>query len=72
MDFLSRKILQLREEKGLCLRALSELTRIEKELLSAYENGRKQITLSHLIKLAQVFDVTVDYLLDRPIRSANK
>lgn len=72
MDLLSRKILQLRREKGFCLKALSELTGIEKELLSAYENSRKQINFRHLKKLAQVFGVTVDYLLDRPIRSVQK
>jgi transcriptional regulator with XRE-family HTH domain len=72
MDLLSSKILELREEKGMNLIALSELSGIEKELLKAYEKGLKQVTLSHLQKLAQVFNVTADYLLDRPIRSPHK
>ena len=65
MNDLGKKIKDLREEKALTPEQLAEKIGFAKSTIWAYESGKKQITVSHLTRLADFFDVSVDGLLDR-------
>lgn len=64
MIFLKR-IAQLRKEKGLNQTGLALKLNITQYMVSAYENGRNQPSVDVLIQLADFFNVSVDYLLER-------
>ncbi|QHJ70236.1 helix-turn-helix domain-containing protein [Planococcus halotolerans] len=68
MEVLSKKIKQLREEKGISPEKLAEDIGFAKSTIWAYESGKKQISVSHLARLADYFDVSIDNLLDREER----
>lgn len=68
METLSKKIKQLREEKGVSPEKLAEDIGFAKSTIWAYESGKKQISVSHLARLADYFDVSIDKLLDREER----
>ncbi|WP_033542182.1 helix-turn-helix domain-containing protein [Planococcus sp. CAU13] len=69
MEELSSKIKQLREEKGLSPEKLAEEIGFAKSTVWAYESGKKQVSVSHLTRLADYFEVTVDNLLNREERT---
>lgn len=53
----------LRIEKKLSQPELAQLIGVSKSMISFWENGINEPTISNLIKLSQVFDVSTDYLL---------
>lgn len=65
MDNLHAKIRKLREEKDLEQEELAQMLGIAKSTVEAYENGKKQIPLRHLVLVADFFEVSVDHLLER-------
>lgn len=69
MDNLSKKIKQLREEKGISTEKLAEEIGFAKSTVWAYESGKKQVSVSHLARLADYFGVTVDSMLNREDRT---
>lgn len=68
MEDLSKKIKQLREEKGVTPEELAGQIGFAKSTVWAYESGKKQVSVSHLSRLADYFEVTVDNLLSREER----
>ena len=66
MNKLSERLANLRKNKGLTLRELSEeLGEVKVATISRYEHGRREPKLDTLLKLADYFDCSVDYLLGR-------
>ena len=59
------RIKDLRHEKGLSLRAMCAEINIPASTLSQYERGVREPNISMLIKLADYFNVSVDYLIGR-------
>lgn len=59
------KLKELREEKGLQQKELAELLNVSKSTISGWEVGRNEPQQEILIKIANVFEVTTDYLLGR-------
>lgn len=55
----------LRKSKNLTLRALSENLKINFTALSKYENGKTEPDHETLKKIADYFNVSIDYLLGR-------
>lgn len=53
----------LREEKGLSQQALAEMLNISQQAVFKYEKSSNEPDISTLIKLADIFEVTVDYLI---------
>ena len=53
----------LRIEKKLSQPELAQLIGVSKGMISFWENGINEPTISNLIKLTQVFDVSTNYLL---------
>ena len=59
------RIKELRKEKGLTLRELSQKVGVTDSALSQFENGKKHPKGKTLINLALALDTTVEYLLEQ-------
>ncbi len=55
----------MRTSNNLTQKQLADLLNIERSTLSSYETGRRYPDVHILVKLADTFDVSVDYLLGR-------
>ncbi|MBO1308876.1 helix-turn-helix transcriptional regulator [Enterococcus sp. 669A] len=60
---LSEKILKLRKSKGLSQDELGEQLGVSRQSVSKWESGHSTPELDKITKLANIFDVTTDYLL---------
>lgn len=58
-------IRNLREDRDLKQKDLAEILNVSQNTYSQYETGVIELTASTLIKLADFYGVTVDYLLGR-------
>ncbi len=59
------RIKAIRRERGLTQMKLSELTGIDHALISKYESGGRVPPTEALIAFADVFGVSIDYLVGR-------
>ena len=59
------RIRDLREDKDLTQQALAQLLNVSQTTYSRYESGTLDIPTASLIKLADFYRVSVDYLLGR-------
>ena len=64
-DIMENRLKQLRKSKGYTQVSLQIQTGIEQSLLSKYENGERVPSTEALIKLAELYDVSIDYILCR-------
>lgn len=62
---LAQRLKQLRLEKDLRQDQLAKLVRVEKSSISMYENDVRQPSYEVLLRYADIFGVSVDYLLGR-------
>lgn len=53
----------LRESKGLGQVELANKLGVSKAVISLWENGLREPTMSSLVVIAQYFDVSIDYLV---------
>ena len=60
-----RRIRDLREDHDLTQQKIAEKLFINRRTYAAYENGVNSMTPETLIKLADIYDVSIDYLLER-------
>lgn len=60
-----KRLKMLRKEKGITQENLSAMIGISQVTVSEYENGRNFPSADNLIKLADFFGVSTDYLLER-------
>lgn len=60
---LNEQIKNLRMSRKLTLASLAEKLGVTTSAVAAYENGKRNPSFEVLIKLAQVFNVTIDNLL---------
>ena len=60
-----RNIKALREDNDIRQREIAEYLGVSQNTYSQYENGVISLTAEVLIKLADYYNVSVDYLLDR-------
>lgn len=56
-------IKQLRKEKNVNQETLAEMLDVTSQAFSRYERGERELGYAALMKLANYFDVSVDYLL---------
>ncbi len=61
MNFI--RIRNLREDKDLYQKFVANILGISQQYYSEYENGKRPIPIVHLIKLAQFYNVSLDYLV---------
>ena len=60
-----RRIRNLREDKDLTQTQVAKMLTMSQTGYSKYETGENDIPTNILIKLADFYDVSVDYLLNR-------
>ena len=65
---LGMRIKRLREMKNMNQAALASRAGITKSSVSAYENGTRLPSYDVLVRLAEIFHVSTDYLLGREKR----
>lgn len=65
MDVLSQRISSLRHERELTQSGLAELLGATRGAVAQWETGKSAPGVDSLIRLAQIFQVSVDYLLGR-------
>lgn len=62
---LSDKLKELRKEKSLTQQDLANILDVTKGAIAMWETNKRTPDAETLLKLADVFSVSVDYLLDR-------
>lgn len=62
--FLPR-LRDLREDHDMKQKEVAGILGIDQRVYSNYETGKREIPLHHLITLAELYHVSVDYLLGR-------
>ena len=60
-----RRIRELREDHDLTQVYLANLLNVNQRTYSRYETGEHEISLSCLAKIADFYNVSIDFLLDR-------
>ena len=60
-----RRLKDLREDNDLKQVDVAKYLGIQQTVYSRYERGFQTIPVEHLIKLADLYKVTTDYILDR-------
>lgn len=61
----SKRLNELRLENELTRSQLAEKLSVSVRLISYWENGQRECDFDMLIKIAELFSVSVDYLLGR-------
>ena len=59
------RLYELRVESGLSRAQLAEKINVSVRLISYWENGQRECDFDMLIKIADLFSVSIDYLLGR-------
>lgn len=65
MVTFGERLRQLREERGLLQREVADKLNLSRVAITQYEQGRREPELSTIARLANLFGVSVDYLLGR-------
>ena len=65
MEPLKLKIRDIREDSDLTQKQVAEFLMCDQSLYSKYERGERDIPLRLLIKLADYYEVSLDYLAGR-------
>lgn len=72
MNTLGSRLRALRKGKRINQSTLGKILGVSKVSVSGYENGTREPDITSLIKLADYFNVTVDYLINRNKLDINK
>ncbi len=64
-DIMKNNLKKLRKEKGITQIALQMQTGVEQALLSKFENGERVPPTETLIRLADFYNVSMDYIMCR-------
>ncbi|MEF2836013.1 MAG: helix-turn-helix transcriptional regulator [Clostridia bacterium] len=59
------RLKKLRLEKNESLESISKILNVTLQTISNYENGKREMTPNTIIKLAEYFNVSTDYLLGK-------
>ena len=63
IDTLAKRLKELRIENNYSQKEIAELMGIAQVTYSHYELGRRSVSIQNLVKIAQIYNVSVDYLL---------
>ena len=58
------RLRSLREDSDLTQKEVADYLHIKQNTYSQYENGQRQIPIDFLIKLALLYNVSTDYILE--------
>jgi transcriptional regulator with XRE-family HTH domain len=70
MSFAER-LQELREDKAISRKELAKILNITISALGMYERGHREPNIEMLIKLADYFNVSLDFLVDRAFNKIN-
>lgn len=59
-----RRIRDLREDHDLVQKEVAAYLDIDQRVYSTYETGKREIPVHHLIRLAMLYQTSIDYLLN--------
>lgn len=62
-NLFGQRLKELRKERSVGQIELSNAIGVSKGIVSLWENGLREPTLSNLISIARYFDVSIDYLV---------
>lgn len=62
---LQNRIRELREDSDLTQKFIASYLSVAQNTYSNYENGNREIPIAQLIRLAEYYNVNLDYLLGR-------
>lgn len=65
MKIFQERLVEQRKLNKLTQRQLAEYLNIAQPSYIRYENGSSEPSLENLVKIADLFDVSIDYLLGR-------
>ena len=57
------RIKDLREDRDFTQQEVADYLKIKQNTYCQYENGQRQLPISHLIALAKFYNTTTDYIL---------
>ena len=60
-----RRLKDLREDKDLVQKEVASLLGIDQTVYSNYETGKREIPIRFIVKLADFYGVSTDYILGR-------
>lgn len=63
MNKFSERLKELRTEKGFSRAELAEKLSVSVRLIAYWENGQRECCFDMLIKIAEIFSVSTDFLL---------
>ncbi len=62
-DYSIKRLKDLREDKDLTQSQIAQLIGTSQSYYAQYENGRRELPIRHLVKLAKFYGVSTDYIL---------
>ncbi len=65
MEIFQKKLREERKNYGYTQSQMAQLLKIKQPSYIRYENGTSEPSLETLVAIADIFDVSVDYLLGR-------
>ena len=63
LEILSKRLKELRIENNYSQQEVADLIDITQVTYSHYELGRRSVSIQNLVKIAQIYNVSTDYLL---------
>ena len=61
----NNRIKELRKEKNITQLRLSTELNVSQEAISSYESGKSTPSVASLIKMSEIFNTSMDYIMDR-------
>ncbi len=65
MNKFAERLNYLRAQNGISRRQLAERLNVSVRLISYWENGQRECDFDTLLRLSDIFDASVDYLLGK-------
>ena len=65
MDIIAERIKSKREQKNMTQDEVAKIMGISRVSYTLYETGKNKPSLKNLIKLADIFETSIDYLVGR-------
>lgn len=65
MSVFAEKLKELRKEKDLTQKEIANKLGVSRVAYTNWENGNREPNIERLVKLADYFDVSIDYLVGR-------
>lgn len=63
--YIYQRLKDLREDKDLTQKEIADVLKIKQQQYARYETGQFEIKFHQVIKLAEFYDVSIDYIAGR-------